>query len=128
MLIRFDLDDTKYAYDTETLPLFEARLVKALTGLNAGAYLRGLGEMDEEALAAMVYLAKRRTGEEPDWDALGQMDLMPLIQSIGDNNIEDETERAVEHFEGQSAPTADTPAEAPVKKSAKRPTEDVPAA
>lgn len=112
MLIRFELDDKRYAYDTDTYPLFEARLVKSLTGLNAGAYLQGLGQMDEEALAAMVYIAKRRDGEDPDWDALGQMDLIPLIQSIGDNHVEDETDRAVEHFEGQQA-AADGDAAAP---------------
>lgn len=116
MLIRFELDDQKYAYDTDTYPLFEARLVKALTGLNAGAYLRGLGEMDEEALAAMVYLAKRRANEDPDWDALGQMDLMPLIQSIGDNRIEDEAESAAAHFE--AAGTVDATADEPVEAAA----------
>lgn len=111
MLIRFELDDQKYAYDTDTYPLFEARLVKALTGLNAGAYLRGLGEMDEEALAAMVYLAKRRAGEEPDWDLLGQMDLMPLIQSIGDNREADESAEASVDGEGAVVAAADEPAE-----------------
>lgn len=107
MLVRFELDGTDYAYDTDTYPLFEARLVKALTGLNAGAYIQGIAAMDEEALAAMVYLAKRRAGEEVEWDDLGTLDLMVLIQSIGESRIEDETEAAVKHFEGaESEPAA----------------------
>jgi hypothetical protein len=104
VLIRFEIDDTKYEYDADTYPLFEARLIKSLTGLNAGAYLRGLGEMDEEAICGMVYLAKRRAGEDVEWDQLGQMDLMPLIQSIGDNAVEAEADRAVEHFEQAAEP------------------------
>lgn len=100
MLVRFDFQEQRYDFEAEQLSVFEARLLKALTGMTAGAFLGGLAGMDGDSIAGMIYLAKRRAGEDIEWSSLDEVDLMPIIKSIGDLRIEDDVDEAVRHFEG----------------------------
>ena len=94
-LMKFAHDGTEYAFES-SLSLAEAMLVKTCTGLTAGRFLQGLGEMDGAALAAMVLLAKMRAGEDTTWSDLASMDLIKLIESIGELNGDDEADDEAE--------------------------------
>src|SRR5690606_35727404 len=89
MELRFRHDDSVYTFDN-SLSLPEAMLVKECTGLTAGQFLTGIGQMDGAALAAMVLLAKMRAGEDTTWSDLQSMDIVKLIESVGELNGADE--------------------------------------
>lgn len=107
MELRFRHDNTVYTFDN-SLSLPEAMLVKECTGLTAGQFLTGIGQMDGAALAAMVLLAKMRAGEDTTWSDLQSMDIVKLIESVGELNGPDED--ADEDTDAQ--PTVQEPAEA----------------
>jgi hypothetical protein len=83
MIIKFAVDGTDYDYNSDELSVFEARLVKSLTGMSTAAFLQGLAAMDGDSLAGMIYLAKRRAGEDIAWDSLDELNLVPVIETIG---------------------------------------------
>jgi hypothetical protein len=83
MIIKFAVDDTDYDFDSDCLTVFEARLIKSQTGQGAGHFMTGIRDMDGDALAGMIYLAKRRAGEGVTWASLDDLNLVPVIESIG---------------------------------------------
>ena len=48
----------------------EAAFVQKKTGLRLFAWQAGLNTFDAEAIKGLVYLCKRRAGEQVDWDSL----------------------------------------------------------
>ena len=89
MIIKFAVDGQDYDYDSDELSVFEARLVKSLTGMSTAAFLQGLAAMDGDSLAGMIYLAKRRAGEDIAFDSLDELNLVPVIETIGKRMAED---------------------------------------
>lgn len=59
-----------YDYDAARLQVNEAILIHQLTGLNLQKWQAGLGDMDPYAVKALVWLIKRRAGEQVEWEAL----------------------------------------------------------
>jgi hypothetical protein len=52
-----------YEFDQGRLTVKEARLIKGATGFTVNAWQQALGELDADAVAALVWLLRRRNGE-----------------------------------------------------------------
>ena len=68
--MKIKVDGTTYEYDAERLLFSEAAFVQKKTGLKLQEWQKGLAEMDAYAVAGLVYILKKRAGEQPDWDSL----------------------------------------------------------
>ncbi len=80
--MKFRVGNTDYDFDLDHLTMDEGELVDELTGYSVVEFGTAVQESRVKAMRAMVYLAKRRNGEEVDWAALGTIDLMELAMSI----------------------------------------------
>ena len=105
----YDFDDTK-------LSVKEARTIKELTGLGISQWGEGIRDGDPDALVAMIYLAKKRSGEAVRWRDLDDLDLMNEVDFIND----DEGDQA-DDSDGDEPAEVPTPA-AEVKPAAKKKT------
>jgi hypothetical protein len=91
-MLNFSLNGVDYAFDVEKFSLREAREVAELTGLTLPEYTSGLINMNNvEALAAMVYLARKRAGEECSYSDI-DFDVIDLAASIFAKNSAEEPE------------------------------------
>lgn len=89
--MHFTLGDREYAVTLDRLSIAEAREVKKFTGVTLHSLaLAGAGQVDGDVLAAVVYLAKRRAGEEVDWSEIDQVDVFDLANTIRITTDEDE--------------------------------------
>lgn len=86
--------------DMEELSTRELRTIKEHSGMGLRPLLRGLEDLDPDALVSMVFIAKLRAGEKVAWSDFDEM-------RITDIEDVDEPESA----EGQSNPPTDTPTE-----------------
>jgi hypothetical protein len=87
-MINFVVQGTKLHFDEEHLSVDEARQIKKHAGLTVRGFLNGLKEYDVDALVALVWLAKHRTGDPTPWDAIA-FDLLGDLEIIPDENDED---------------------------------------
>lgn len=78
--MKFSLDGRSYEVAID-LSIGEARAVKRHTGLSV-TQLLSLPMSDADVAAALVWVAKRRAGEEITWDDVDQLDLITLVASI----------------------------------------------
>jgi hypothetical protein len=76
--MKVTVDGQVYEFDQGTLLVSEAMDIQSKTvgtpghpnGLRLVAWQRGLNELDAFAVRALVYLLKKRAGENPDWDTI----------------------------------------------------------
>lgn len=81
--LNFTLNDRDYRVTLDKLSIAEAREVKKFTGVTLNSLvLAGAGQVDGDVFAAIVYLAKRRAGEEIDWAEIDQIDVVDLAKSM----------------------------------------------
>lgn len=64
------IDGQAYEYDNARLLFSEAAFVQKKTGMKLPQWQRGLEEQDAFAVAGLVYILRKRAGEQPDWDTL----------------------------------------------------------
>jgi hypothetical protein len=82
-LITFKVDGTEYQFDETRLLSVEAVAVKKYTGLAILDFFQGCMSGDGEALTALVFLAKKRAGEDVTWQGLlDTLDVMALLMSL----------------------------------------------
>lgn len=68
--MKVSIDGQVYEYDATRLLFSEVAFVQKKTGMKLQEWQAGLGEMDAFAVAGLVYILKKRAGEQPDWDTL----------------------------------------------------------
>lgn len=61
--MKISVDGTTYEYDPGKLMLSEARQLQAATGQTLAQWQRGLTELDADSVAGLVWLLRRRAGE-----------------------------------------------------------------
>src|SRR5947199_5118912 len=101
MSLFFTIDGTEYEFDQNKLALSESIAVKKVTGLTVKTFQEGLGEMDPEALQAMVWLAKRRAGEAVRLQDI-EFDVVAFSKSLRN---EDAPGEQTDPLSGQPTPT-----------------------
>ena len=92
------IDGKTYEFEQEKLLYSEIAFIQKKTGLKLQQWQDGLGEMDAFALGGLVYILRKRAGEQPDWDTL-DFDVASL-EIVGED---DEVQ--------EPAPKEDAPAE-----------------
>lgn len=82
-MLRFRVEGQEYEYDETRMLVSEARLIKKNAGFGLTGFSEGLRNGDPDALVAMLYLAKRRSGVACRWQDFDNLDLN-TIEVIGD--------------------------------------------
>lgn len=80
--MKFAIDGTEYDFDLDSLTFDEAEAVEEFTGYDVVEFGEAVQTSKVKAMRAMVYLAKRRNGEDVEWADLGSVDVMELALSI----------------------------------------------
>jgi hypothetical protein len=62
--VKIKLEGVEYEFDAERMMLSELMAVKTKAGMNAKEWHEALQEFDPLAVQALVYLLKRRAGED----------------------------------------------------------------
>lgn len=89
------VDGKTYEFEQEKLLYSEIAFIQKRTGLKLQDWQQGLAEMDAFALGGLVYILRKRAGEQPDWDTL-DFDVASL-EIVG------------EETDGEPAPKEDAP-------------------
>lgn len=104
-MLKFILDGTKYEYDDSTLSVKEARAIKKNTGFGLVTWAQALQIGDPDALVAMVWLAKTRTGEAVRWQDFDNFDLATLDLTSADDE-EEEAKQEGDDVDPPATPTS----------------------
>lgn len=100
--MKFSLDGRDYSISLDRLSVAEARAIKTYTGVSISALQQlSFGVLDVDVLAAVVFLAKRRAGEDVDWAAIDEIDVLSLLETFADDSPAEPPAGSVE-----PAPTA----------------------
>lgn len=97
--MRFKIEDKEYDWDSAVLTVEEAMFLKDKTGMGLLQWNEGLTARDGYAEAALIYLAKKRSGEAIRWQDLAGINLATLVilndrdEDKGDDESEAKTER-----------------------------------
>lgn len=119
--LKFSALGRDYEVTLDRLSIAEAREIKRYTGVTLTALMMASsGHVDGDTLAAMVSLAQRRAGEEVDWSAIDELDIVELMGTISvttddpqpqaqpATNGETPTKRATKPRATKAAPQAET--------------------
>ncbi|MEV7684465.1 hypothetical protein [Streptomyces bungoensis] len=115
MIIKLTVEGTAYEWDSERLLVAEARELKLHTGFTPPRWLAALDEQDPDALAALIYMAKKRAGETlrfSDLDGLDYADFeMEAVEEPEDDDEQAEVPADADPTpaSGASGPTTSTP-------------------
>lgn len=92
-MLRFRAGDQEYDYDETSMLVSEARIIKKHAGFGLTGFAEGLRNGDPDALVAMLFLAKRRSGVACRWQDFDHFDLNTIeVLSSSDDGEEDEAE------------------------------------
>ncbi|MEW2250391.1 hypothetical protein AB0907_23990 [Streptomyces sp. NPDC006975] len=83
-MIRVTVQGTVYDFDENHLLIAEAREMKTLTGLTPPKWGIGVEEGDPDAVAALVYMAKKRAGETLRFSDLDSLDFADINLEVLD--------------------------------------------
>ena len=120
--LKFTLCDRDYRVTLDRLSIAEAREVKKFTGVTlTSLMLAASGQVDGDVLAAVVFLAKRRAGEEVDWAEIDGIDVVALIGAM---SVVDEPEDAPELPSEAATPNGKRPVKRTAKPRAVKPAPD----
>lgn len=84
--MKFTVDGKGYEFDLETLSLDEGEILEDYARIEVKDFMDALKATKVRAIRALVYIAKRRAGEDVRWADLGSLDLMGLAQSMVTEN------------------------------------------
>lgn len=100
MKIRFS--GRSYEYDPNSMSVGEARIIKKNTGYGLAQWGDELENGDPDALVALLYLAKKRSGEACKWSDFDDFQLNDLQIEASEG---EETEEGEQPKAGQENPT-----------------------
>ncbi|MFF9097561.1 hypothetical protein ACF1AX_31120 [Streptomyces sp. NPDC014802] len=118
MIIKLTVEGTEYEWDSDRLLVAEARELKVHTGLTPPRWLAAIDEGDPDALAGLIYLAKKRAGENlrfSDLDTLDYHDVDLEVEDPADEEPTDDGEQPAAEaadptpVSGESGATTPTP-------------------
>lgn len=79
-LVRLEWEGKNYSLDIQSVTAREYRIIKQHTGLNQGAFMGALSgnlaALDGDALIALMWLARKRAGENND---IADFDDLPVL-------------------------------------------------
>lgn len=81
-MIKLTVEGQVYEFDQERLLLAEARQMKKLTGLTPPRWAEGIDEQDPDAIAMLVYMAKKRAGETLRFEDLDSLDYADIEMEL----------------------------------------------
>ena len=84
--MKFSIGEEHYDFELDNLTFDEGELVEEYTGYSVVDLGQAVMESRVKAMRAMVFLAKRRNGEDIEWADLGGIDIMELALSIIQEN------------------------------------------
>ncbi|MFB7595761.1 hypothetical protein [Streptomyces sp. NPDC056160] len=124
MIVKLTVEGTEYEYDGDRLLVAEARELKTYTGFTPPKWLAALDDQDPDALAFMIYLAKKRAGESLRFSDLDTLDYADFDMEFLD--ADDEPDDAGEAGEGSAPadPTVASGASGPTPTPATSPTSE----
>lgn len=108
--MKFTVDGKTYDFDLDTLTMDEGEVIEDYARIEVRDFMDALKATKVRAIRALVFIAKRRAGEDVRWADLGSMDLMGLAQSMVADNAEPEP------VAGEGAAAVASPDAAPVAK------------
>lgn len=89
-MLKLTVEGAVYEFDGDRLLLAEARELKTYTGLTPPKWAAGIDEQDPDAIAFLIYLAKKRSGESlrySDLDTIDYADIeMEHVGAPGDDD------------------------------------------
>lgn len=86
-----------YEYDPDSLLVSEFRQIKKVTGLSRKGWYEGLNDDDPDAVAALIYILRRRTGEDVRFaDIDGEWSSLTITRQGGAEEEEPEGEGKAE--------------------------------
>lgn len=89
-MLRFRASGYEYEYDETSMLVSEARLIKKHAGFGLTGFSEGLRAGDPDALVAMLFLAKRRSGVACRWQDFDNFDLNTIEVLTDTDEDEDE--------------------------------------
>ncbi|GHA01520.1 hypothetical protein ACFOOM_12100 [Streptomyces echinoruber] len=102
MIVKLTVEGTQYEYDGDRLLVAEARELKAHTGFTPPKWFAALDESDPDAIAFLIYLAKKRAGETLRFSDLDSLDYADFEFEM--EFVAPEAEQAADQAEVQSEP------------------------
>jgi len=101
VIIKLKVEGTEYEWDSDRLLVAEARELKTYTGFTPPRWLAALDEGDPDACAALIYLAKKRAGENLRFSDLDTLDYHDFDFEVTDPDAEDDANK--QSGDGQAA-------------------------
>lgn len=127
--LKFQLGDRDYRVTLDRLSIAEAREVKRYTGVTLNALVMvSAGQVDGDVLAAVVFLAKRRAGEEIDWSEIDQIDVVTLMSGMSYAEGDETGPSSPDTTPAAAAANGAKPARRTAKTSPTTPSDQEPAA
>ncbi|MGV4984512.1 hypothetical protein ACVB8X_13910 [Streptomyces sp. NRAIS4] len=74
MIVKLTVEGESYEFDTDRLLVAEARELKTYAGFTPPKWYAAIGDDDPDALAFLIYLAKKRAGETLRFSDLDSLD------------------------------------------------------
>lgn len=108
-MIKVTVEGTEYEWDSDRLLVAEARELKTYTGFTPPRWLAALDESDPDAVAALIFLAKKRAGETLRFSDLDTLDYADFEMEVVDPEQNDTDAQPAEEA-GQDAAPDPTPA------------------
>ncbi|WDO09960.1 hypothetical protein ME763_32235 [Streptomyces murinus] len=90
MIIKLTVEGAEYEWDSDRLLVAEARELKTHTGLTPPKWMMALDEQDPDAIVGLIYLAKKRAGENLRWSDLDTLDYADFTMEAVDPEAEDD--------------------------------------
>ena len=121
MIVKLTVEGTEYEWDTDRLLVAEARELKTYTGFTPPRWLAALDEDDPDAIAGLIYMAKKRAGETLRFSDLDGLDYADFsMEPVGPESEQAQGEQAGAEAgvqsaadptpaSGESGPTTPTP-------------------
>ncbi|MBY8342017.1 hypothetical protein LXH13_06130 [Streptomyces spinosirectus] len=108
-VIKVTVEGTEYEWDSDRLLVAEARELKTYTGFTPPRWLAALDESDPDAIAALIFMSKKRAGETLRFSDLDTLDYADIQLDFVEP--EPDPDEAAAGGGAEAAPAADpTPA------------------
>lgn len=104
-MIKLTVEGVDYEFDDKRMLVAEAREIKTLTGLTVPKLFAGVEEGDADAIASLVFLAKKRAGEALRFSELDSLDLADVDLDVVPDH--DELAQAAQDVQQASEAAAD---------------------
>lgn len=103
-MLRFTIDGTKYEFDDQRLLNIEAIALQKTVGFKAPEWFEGIQAFDAEAVTGLVWLAKRRAGEDVRFTDI-VFDLSEFVDTFESDKPADAGDQVDDAAGGEPDPT-----------------------